>query len=105
VRHRAGGDGKIKESKQVADPQAKADARRIDDGIAQCPQILRPGGKRCGLRFLQQQIPVPPRQHAAPSTWRLYPISVPFSPRRQEAAVLVHAVDQAVGDVDAIASA
>ena len=66
VRHRAGGYGKIKESEQIAEPQTSADARGIDDGIAQCPQILRLGDERCRLRFLWQQVPVPSRQHAAP---------------------------------------
>lgn len=53
VRHRARGDGKIKESEQIADPQAGADARRIDDGVAQRPQILCPRGERCRVRFLR----------------------------------------------------
>jgi hypothetical protein len=64
----------------LTDPQASADARGIDNGIAQCPEILRLGGERCWLRFLRQQVPVPPRQHAAPSPSRLYPIIVPPSP-------------------------
>ena len=55
VRDRAGGNGEIKQHKQIAEPQAGADARRIDDGVAQCPQILRPGGERCRLRLLRRR--------------------------------------------------
>ena len=41
MRHRAARDGKIKQDEQIAEPQAGADARGVDHGIAQRPQILR----------------------------------------------------------------
>jgi hypothetical protein len=70
VRHRAGGDRKIKESEQIADPEAGAYGRSIDDGIAQRPQILCLGSERCRLRFLRRQVATSSGQHAAPSLAR-----------------------------------
>ena len=51
MRHRAGGNRKIKQDEQIAEPQAGADAGGVDDGIAQRSEIRCPPGewRRRGL--------------------------------------------------------
>jgi hypothetical protein len=83
VRDRAGGDGKIKESEEIADPESGADARRIDDGITECSQILRLGGERCRLRFLWRRLALRLLIIAATSPSRPHSVEQQSCRRRQ----------------------
>jgi hypothetical protein len=74
MRDHTDGDGEIKEDEQIAEPEAGADAGRVDDGVAPTPRDPSPSPRMASPRSFR-----PPPLGSASSTCCDLPIAAEFS--------------------------